>query len=463
MTSPATTFAVVNPATEEVVDHVQDLGADDVVAVLDRIEVAQRAWSLTPPRVRAETLRGVFERMTARSDELAALIVAENGKSFGDASAEVRYAAEFFRWFSEEAVRIEGSITTSPSGDKRIIVLHQPAGVAALVTPWNFPIAMAARKIAPALAAGCGVVLKPAHETPLSAVATAELCRQAGVPDGLVEVMPTSDAAGVVKALLADDRVKVLSFTGSTEVGRILLRGAAERIVNTSMELGGNAPVIVCADASIDNAVEGSLAAKMRNGGAACTAANRFFVHESIAREFTEALAGRMRELRVGPGTEPSNDVGPLITASERDKVAELVREAVSAGARMVTGAEPWEGPGFYVRPTVLEGVRRDSSILDVEIFGPVAPIVTFRDEDDAVALANGTPHGLIAYLFTEDLAHGLRLAERLESGMVGLNKGVVSDPAAPFGGWKQSGIGREGGHVGIHEFLETKYIAADW
>ena len=457
------TFAVVDPATEDVLEHVPDCSPSEAIAAVDRADEAQRAWAAIAPRERGELLRAVFEATLARRDELADLIVAENGKSRADASAEVAYGAEFFRWFSEEAVRIEGSICTAPNGDKRMLVLHQPAGVAALVTPWNFPIAMAARKIAPALAAGCAVVLKPAPETPLSALAVARICADAGVPDGLVEVVPTSDAESVVQALVGHARTRVLSFTGSTEVGRILLRAAAERVVNTSMELGANAPVIVCADASIDDAVEGAMIAKMRNGGTACTAANRFYVHEDIADRFTEAFATRMAALRTGPGTDPANDVGPLITAAERDKVNALVSSAVSSGARVAAGGEPCNGRGFFVRPTVLAEVPPDAPILSTEIFGPVAPIVTFCDEDDAVTMANAGPHGLIAYVFTEDLARGLAIAERLEAGMIGLNRGVVSDPAAPFGGWKQSGIGREGGHVGIHEFLESKYIATNW
>ncbi len=457
------TFDVVDPATEDVIERVEDRSVADAMAALDRVEAAQRAWKVVPPRVKAEVLRSVFEAMLAKRTELADLIVAENGKSRGDALGEVAYAAEFFRWFSEEAVRIDGSIATSPSGDKRIIVLHQPAGIALLVTPWNFPIAMATRKIAPALAAGCGVVLKPAPETPLSAIAMARICVEAGVPEGLVEVVPTTEAAQVVGALLADDRVRVLSFTGSTEVGRILLRAAADRVVNTSMELGGNAPVIVCADASIEEAVEGALVAKMRNGGAACTAANRFYVHTSVAADFTDALVQRMQKLLVGPGTDPGNDVGPLVSAVERDKIVDLVAAAVGDGAVLATGGDERPERGYYVRPTVLTSVQPHASILGTEIFGPVAPIVTFDDEDEAVSLANAGPSGLIAYVFTRDLARGLKLSERLEAGMVGLNRGVVSDPAAPFGGWKQSGIGREGGHLGIHEFLETKYIAAHW
>jgi succinate-semialdehyde dehydrogenase/glutarate-semialdehyde dehydrogenase len=459
----AASFPVIDPATEETLDHVQDFSPDGATSAVDRAEAAQHSWRSVPPREKAELLRAVFEAMTAQRDPLAELIVAENGKSLADARSEVTYAAEFFRWFSEEAVRIEGSLVTAPSGDKRIIVIHQPAGVAALVTPWNFPTAMAARKIAPALAAGCGVVLKPAEETPLSALALGRICTEVGIPSGLVEVTPTTDAAGLVARLLDDDRIKVLSFTGSTEVGRQLLRAASVRIVNTSMELGGNAPVIVCADASVEEAVAGAMAAKMRNGGAACTAANRFYVHESVAGDFTDALAERMSSLRVGPGSDPTNDVGPLVSAKERDKVDELVTAAVADGARVVAARDERPDRGYFVQPTVLADVRPDAAILRREIFGPVAPIVTYNDDREAVALANEAPHGLVAYVFTRDLARGLNLAEQLEVGMVGLNRGTVSDPAAPFGGWKQSGIGREGGHIGIHEFLETKYIAANW
>jgi succinate-semialdehyde dehydrogenase/glutarate-semialdehyde dehydrogenase len=459
----ASTFDVFDPATEESVGTVHNASPDDARRAVDRASAAQEHWSAAAPRVRAEALRAIFNTIIASQERLATLIVAENGKSLGDATSEVAYAAEFFRWFSEEAVRIEGSLGKAPNGDKRILVQNQPAGVAALVTPWNFPIAMATRKIAPALAAGCAVVLKPAAETPLSAIAVARLCADAGLPDGLVEVVATTDPEGVVGAILEHERVRVLSFTGSTEVGRLLLRQAADRVLNVSMELGGNAPFIVCDDASIEMAVDGAMIAKMRNGGAACTAANRFIVHDNVVDEFTERLAARMGALRVGPGSDEMNDVGPLINAQERDKVERLVRSTVEDGATAVVGGKPREGPGFFITPTVLRDVAERAAILDTEIFGPVAPIVSYRDEDHAIAMANRGPHGLVAYLYTDDLRRGLRLAERLEFGMVGLNRGLVSDPAAPFGGWKQSGIGREGGHVGIHEFMETKYIAVEW
>ncbi|WP_344942431.1 NAD-dependent succinate-semialdehyde dehydrogenase, partial [Sphaerisporangium flaviroseum] len=417
----------------------------------------------TAPRQRAEILRKAFELMTEQGEDLARLISLENGKALPDARGEVAYAAEFFRWYAEEAVRGAGSVATAPSGANRIVVLHQPVGICVLVTPWNFPAAMATRKIGPALAAGCTVVLKPASDTPLTALAMARILEAAGVPAGVVNVLPARRSGAVVSAMLHDPRVRKLSFTGSTEVGRVLLGEAADQVINTSMELGGNAPFLVFADADLDLAIEGAMVAKMRNAGEACTAANRFYVESSIAEEFGRRLAERMSALTVGPGTEEATQVGPLVNQEAVDKVESLVRGAVEEGAKAVIGGTRPDRPGFYYDPTVLVNVRPDSSILREEIFGPVAPVVTFEEEAEAIRLANDTEFGLVAYVYTGDLARGLRVSERLESGMVGLNRGLVSDPAAPFGGVKQSGIGREGGHEGMLDYLEAKYIAVQW
>ena len=401
--------------------------------------------------------------MTARAEDLAGLISLENGKALSDARGEVSYAAEFFRWYSEEAVRAAGSVMTAPSGANRILVLQQPVGICVLVTPWNFPAAMATRKISPALAAGCTVVLKPASDTPLTALALAELLLEAGVPRGVVNVVPSRHSGAVVSAMLHDPRVRKLSFTGSTEVGRVLLAEAADQVVNTSMELGGNAPFLVFADADLEAAIDGAMVAKMRNAGEACTAANRFYVETGVADEFSRLLAARMSSLVVGPGVQESSQVGPLINEEAVVKVDGLVRTAVASGARAVVGGSRPEGPGFYFEPTVLVDVPPDAEILREEIFGPVAPVVTFDAETEAITLANSTEYGLVAYLYTGDLARGLHVSESLEYGMIGLNRGLVSDPAAPFGGVKQSGIGREGGHEGILDYLESKYIAVEW
>jgi succinate-semialdehyde dehydrogenase/glutarate-semialdehyde dehydrogenase len=390
-------------------------------------------------------------------------MVAENGKALPDARGEVAYAAEFFRWFSEEAVRLTGSISTAPSGTNRILVVHQPVGVSVLVTPWNFPAAMATRKIGPALAAGCTVILKPASETPLTALLLGELLTEAGVPAGVVNVVPSTRSGRMVGAMLKDPRVRKISFTGSTEVGRLLLAQAAENVVNCSMELGGNAPFVVFADADLDAALAGAMVAKMRNAGEACTAANRFYVEAPVADEFARRLAEAMAGLRMGNGLDDGVQVGPLVNASTRDKVDELVRGTIAVGAKLLTGGAPSDGPGYFYPPTVLAAVPKDAPVLREEIFGPVAPVVAFDTEEEAVRLANQTEYGLVSYVYTGDLARGLRVAEAIESGMVGINRGLVSDPAAPFGGVKQSGIGREGGHEGILEFTESKYIAANW
>jgi succinate-semialdehyde dehydrogenase/glutarate-semialdehyde dehydrogenase len=456
-------FDVQDPATGEIITSVADGTVEDAMAAVDAADRAAESWAATAPRERAEILREAFELMTERSEELARLISLENGKALADARGEVAYAAEFFRWYSEEAVRGVGAVTTAPSGANRIVVLHRPVGICVLVTPWNFPAAMATRKIGPALAAGCTVILKPASDTPLTALAMAEVLADAGVPPGVVNVLPARRSGAVVSAMLHDPRVRKLSFTGSTEVGRVLLREAADQVINTSMELGGNAPFLVFADADLDAAIEGAMVAKMRNAGEACTAANRFYVESSIAGEFGRRLAARMAALTVGPGTEEGTQVGPLVNQDAVDKVDALVRGAVEQGAEAVVGGVRPDRPGYYYEPTVLVDVPADAPILREEIFGPVAPIVTFEDEDEAIRLANATEFGLVAYVYTGDLARGLRVSERFESGMVGLNRGLVSDPAAPFGGVKQSGIGREGGHEGMLDYLETQYVAVQW
>jgi succinate-semialdehyde dehydrogenase / glutarate-semialdehyde dehydrogenase len=456
-------FDVLDPASEEVLTSVADGTVDDAIAAVDAAADAAAAWAATSPRGRSEILRRAFDRMRERADELALLISAENGKALADSQGEVAYAAEFFRWYSEEAVRGAGEVMTAPSGANKILVLRQPVGICVLVTPWNFPAAMATRKIGPALAAGCTVILKPASDTPLTALALASILHEAGVPAGVVNVLPARRSGPVVSAMLHDPRVRKLSFTGSTEVGRVLLREAADQVVSTSMELGGNAPFIVFDDADIDAAVDGAMVAKMRNAGEACTAANRFYVQSTVADEFGRRLAERMSALTVGPGTDPANQVGPLVNADSLDKVDGLVREALDGGARAVVGGRRPDRTGYYYEPTVLLDVRPTSPILGQEIFGPVAPLVLFDDEADAIRMANDTEYGLVSYVYTTDLARGLRVSEALETGMVGLNRGLVSDPAAPFGGAKQSGLGREGGHEGMLDYLESKYIAVQW
>ena len=456
-------FDVYDPSTGEVIAAVADGTVEDAIAAVDAADAAAAGWAATAPRARAEILRSAFELMTARKDDLARLISLENGKALTDAAGEVAYAAEFFRWYSEEAVRAEGTVMTAPSGANRILVVQQPVGIAVLVTPWNFPAAMATRKIGPALAAGCTCILKPASDTPLTALAMAAILAEAGVPDGVVNVLPSRSSGKVVSAMLHDPRVRKVSFTGSTEVGRVLLAEAADQVVNTSMELGGNAPFLVFADADLEAALDGAMVAKMRNAGEACTAANRFYVEASVAPEFSRRLAERMAALRVGPGVDEQTEVGPLVNEDAVAKVDELVTAAVADGAAAITGGTRPDGTGWYYPPTVLSDVRPASAILREEIFGPVAPIVTFTDEAEAIRLANDTEFGLVAYLYTGDLARGLRVSEALEAGMIGLNRGLVSDPAAPFGGVKQSGIGREGGHEGMLDYLESKYIAVSW
>ena len=456
-------FDVLDPATGAVIASVADGSVDDGLAAVDAAAGAAATWAATSPRERSEVLRRAFDLMNRRSEDLAHLISLENGKALTDARGEVAYAAEFFRWYAEEAVRASGSLMTAPSGANRIMVQQQPVGVCVLVTPWNFPAAMATRKIGPALAAGCTMVLKPASDTPLTALLMARILENAGVPPGVVNVLPARRSGAVVSAMLHDPRVRKLSFTGSTEVGRVLLREAADQVVNTSMELGGNAPFLVLEDADLDAAVDGAMVAKMRNAGEACTAANRFYVHAAVADEFGRRLAERMGALRVGPGTSEDTEVGPLVNEEAVQKVDELVRGAWGAGGRVVLGGRRPDRSGSFYEPTVLVDVPADAEILTEEIFGPVAPIVTFTDEADAIRMANDTEYGLVSYVYTRDLARGLRVSEALDSGMVGLNRGLVSDPAAPFGGTKQSGIGREGGHEGMLDYLESKYVAVDW
>lgn len=454
---------VLDPSTAQTIAQVADASVEDALDAVAAAHDAAPGWAATAPRQRGEILRRCFELMIARKDMLAELISLENGKSLSDAKGEVTYAAEFFRWFSEEAVRLNGEIYTAPSGANKIVVQHQPIGVSVLITPWNFPAAMATRKIAPALAAGCTCVLKPATETPLTAYALADLYREAGVPDGVVNVITTARSGPAVSAMLHDPRVRKLSFTGSTEVGRVLLREAADTVISCSMELGGNAPFIVFDDADLEAALGGAMIAKMRNGGEACTAANRFYVQEGIAEAFSQGLAERMASLRVGPGYNADTQCGPLINKAAVERIGGLVDEAVAAGAKVLAGGRAAEREGFYFAPTVLSGVKADARIAREEIFGPVVAISTFRGEEEVIAAANDTEYGLIAYVYTADLSRGLRVSEKLESGMVGLNRGLVSDPAAPFGGVKQSGLGREGAHHGMLEFCETKYIAVSW
>jgi succinate-semialdehyde dehydrogenase / glutarate-semialdehyde dehydrogenase len=459
----AGSLPVIDPATEAPIAEVADASPEDALDAVGAAAAALPAWAARPPRERGECLRRAYELMTQRSEQLARLMVLENGKALRDARGEILYAAEFFRWYSEEAVRLDGSLAVAPSGANRIMVTRQPVGVSYLITPWNFPAAMATRKIGPALAAGCTVVLKPAKETPLTALAVAELLAEAGVPAGVVNVLPTAKPGPMTEAVLADPRVRKLSFTGSTEVGRMLLRQAADHVTNCSMELGGNAPFLVFEDADVDAAVDGAFLAKMRNGGEACTAANRFYVHEKVAAEFAAKLTARLAALKVGPGLDDGVDLGPLVNADTRDKVAGLVDSATGAGAAVLTGGSAPDWTGYYYQPTVLDRVPAGAGILSEEIFGPVAPIVRFTDPEEAIMLANSTEYGLVSYVYSNDLRRALRVAEALEAGMVGINRGVVSDPAAPFGGVKQSGLGREGSHDGLLEYTETKYIAVDW
>jgi succinate-semialdehyde dehydrogenase / glutarate-semialdehyde dehydrogenase len=456
-------FDVIDPATEEKITSVASASVEDAKAAVDAAADAFDGWAARKPRERAEILRKSYELIIRDADRLAKLITIENGKALSDSKSEVLYSAEFFRWYAEEAVRNIGEVSRAPSSGARIFVHHKPAGVAVLVTPWNFPAAMATRKIGPALAAGCPVVLKPASETPLTMLALMPLLEEAGVPAGVVNVIPSRRSGAVVSAMLHDPRVRVVSFTGSTEVGRKLLHEAADSVVKPAMELGGNAPFIVFEDADIDAAIDGAMIAKMRNMGEACTAANRFYVHEQVHDAFAKKLTERMASLKMGNGLDDGVALGPLVNAEGRDKVKALVEDAVKKGAKVLTGGAAPDGKGYFYPATVLDAVADDSAMLNEEIFGPVVSIQTFRSEDEVVKRANDTEYGLVAYLYTGDLSRGLRVSERLDFGMVGLNRGLVSDPAAPFGGVKQSGLGREGAHEGLMEFLETQYVSLNW
>jgi succinate-semialdehyde dehydrogenase / glutarate-semialdehyde dehydrogenase len=456
-------FDVIDPATEQVIASVADAAVADAVSAVDAAARALPAWSAKIPRERAEILRRAFTLFDERKEWFARLMTLENGKALGDSRSEAAYAAEFFRWYSEEAVRNIGQLSRAPASGARILVQHKPAGVAVLITPWNFPAAMGTRKIAPALAAGCTVVVKPASDTPLTMLALARLLEEAGVPRGVVNVLPSRRSSAVVGAMLKDPRVRVVSFTGSTETGRGLLGDAARFVINPRMELGGNAPFIVFEDADLESAVAGAMIAKMRNMGEACTAANRFYVHESVHDAFVERFARAMGALKVGNGLSEGVSVGPLVNRSALEQVTRLVDDARQRGATVIVGGHRLPGPGFFYAPTVLTEVPEDCACSTEEIFGPVAPVHRFRTEQEVIARANRSEHGLVAYIYTRDLSRGLRVSEQIESGMIGLNRGLVSDPAAPFGGVKQSGLGREGAHEGLLEFMETQYISVAW
>ena len=454
------TFDVLDPSSDEPLISVADATAEDAVAALDAACAVQAEWAATAPRKRGEILRSVFETITDRADDIAALMTLEMGKVVAESKGEVTYGAEFFRWFAEEAVRIGGRYTPSPAGTGRIIVTKQPVGPCYAITPWNFPLAMGTRKMGPAFAAGCTMIVKPAQETPLTMLYLAKLMDEAGLPKGVLSVLPTSDPGALTSALIDDGRLRKLTFTGSTGVGKALVKQSSDKLLRTSMELGGNAPFIVFDDADVDAAVDGAMLAKMRNGGEACTAANRFHVANSVRAEFTEKLVKRMSEVKLGNGLDESSTLGPLINSKQLDKVTELVSDAVSRGATVEVGGVAPDGPGNYYPATVLADVPTDARILKEEVFGPVAPITGFDTEEEGIAAANDTEYGLAAYVYTQSLDRALRVAEAIESGMVGVNRGEISDAAAPFGGIKESGFGREGGTEGIEEYLDTKYIA---
>jgi succinate-semialdehyde dehydrogenase/glutarate-semialdehyde dehydrogenase len=453
-------FGVEDPATGQSLIEIADAEPSDAMAALGAAAEAQAEWAASAPRERGEILRRAYEAIVEQTEDLALLMTLEMGKSVTESRAEINYAAEFFRWFSEEAVRIHGRYMVNTTGKGRILTMRQPVGPCVFVTPWNFPTAMGTRKLAPAIAAGCTMVVKPAQQTPLSMLALAKILEQAGLPGGVLNVITATRSGAVVEPLLKDPRTRKLSFTGSTEVGRKLIEQSAEQVLRVSMELGGNAPFLVFEDADLDAAVEGAMLAKMRNIGEACTAANRFHVHESVAQEFAARLAERMGKLTVGRGTEEGVDVGPLIDEAQREKVQELVQDAVGRGARVLVGGSRGDGPGYFFEPTVLADVPGEARLLGEEIFGPVAPVAPFSSDQEAIEAANRTEYGLVAYVYTRDLQRAFRVSEAIETGMVGLNQGVVSNPAAPFGGVKQSGFGREGGFEGIEEYLETKYVA---
>jgi len=454
------TLGVEDPATGETLCQVADASVDDARAALDAAVAAGPGFAQHPPRERGEILRRAFQAIIDNQEELALLMTLEMGKPLTESRAEIAYGAEFLRWFSEQAVRIEGRYAVSPNGQGRLLTMQQPVGPCLLITPWNFPLAMGTRKIGPAIAAGCTMVVKPAQQTPLSMLMLVKILEEAGLPDGVLNLITASSSSEATGPLISDPRLRKLSFTGSTEVGRQLMGQASENLLRLSMELGGNAPFIVFEDADVDAAVQGAVIAKMRNIGEACTAANRFHVAGSVAGEFAEKLAGKLGAMKVGRGTEDGIEVGPLIDATQRRKVAELVQDAVGRGAHALVGGHARDGAGYFYDPTVLADVPDDAELLKQEIFGPVAPVKGFSDEDEAIAAANNTEYGLVAYVYTSDFKRALRVVERLETGMVGLNQGIVSNPAAPFGGVKQSGFGREGGPEGIEEYLETKYVA---
>ena len=457
------TFDVINPASEEVITKVASAEVEDAKKAINAAEIAFESWVKVSPRDKSVILRKAYELFMDKIEHFAELITLENGKAYGDAKGEALYSAEFFRWYSEEAVRGIGQISNAPATGARIVVQYKPIGISVLVTPWNYPAAMGTRKIAPAIAAGCPVIIKPASETPLTMLELMPLLEEAGVPKGLVAVLPSRNTSKLVDHLLHDNRVRLVSFTGSTEVGRKLLKVASDQVLKTSMELGGNAPLIVFDDADMETAVEGCMVAKMRNLGEACTAANRVYVHENIAEEFKDKFSKRMGSLKVGNGLDKSVDVGPLVNAETRDKVAYFVNDAIEKGAELSVGGHNIDGPGYYFPPTVLFNVPDSAECLNDEIFGPVAAIQTFKDTEEVITRANNTEYGLVAYVFTEDMKKGMQVCERLDYGMVGLNRGLVSDPAAPFGGTKQSGLGREGGHEGMLEFMEAQYISSIW
>ena len=456
-------FDVQDPATEQVIASVASATAEDAESAVTAAYEAGEAWAATSPRERAEVLRRAFELMTERREDYAAIISREEGKTRAEGLGEVAYAAEFFRWYAEEAPRALGNFGRSPAGANNIMVQQCPVGVALLITPWNFPAAMGTRKIAPALAAGCTTILKPASETPLTALMLAGLLEEAGVPPGVVNVIPSRSSSVISNTILGDSRTRKISFTGSTEVGRLLLAKAAEKVINCSMELGGNAPFIILDDADMDVAVESAMVAKMRNAGESCIGANRFYVHSSVIDEFAERFTADMAKLTVGPGLEDGVDVGPLVNKSTKDKVAQLVDDAVAMGAKVLTGGNSPDRPGHFYEPTVMRDIPEDAEIVNTEIFGPVATLQSFDTIDEVVEKANDTIFGLAAYVVGADIGRALSVANRIEAGVMGVNRGFISDPAAPFGGVKQSGIGREGAEDGIHEFLETKYIAVDW
>jgi succinate-semialdehyde dehydrogenase/glutarate-semialdehyde dehydrogenase len=460
--SSGETLAIEDPATEEALCEVADATPEDAEAALDAACEMQREWGDTAPNERGEILWKAFEKLNERADELALLMTLEMGKPLAESKAEIVYAAEFFRWFSGEALRTEGYYKPAGNGAGRVLVMRQPVGPCYFITPWNFPMAMGTRKIGPAIAAGCTMVMKPAQQTPLSMIALAQILEECGLPGGVLNVVTSSSSSDVSKPIIGDSRLRKLSFTGSTEVGRKLIEQSAEQILKVSMELGGNAPFLIFEDADLDSALEGAMMAKMRNIGEACTSANRFHVAEPVAEEFSKRLAEKMGELKIGRGTEEDVKVGPLIDDDQRSKVEELVEDAVGKGAKALVGGGKRDGRGYFFEPTVLAEVPDNARLLKEEIFGPVAPVTTIESEEDAIAKANDTEYGLVAYVYTSDLKRALRVCEGLETGMIGLNQGMVSNAGAPFGGVKQSGIGREGGNEGIHEYLETKYVAVN-